>query len=305
MNLGGNQSSQKGTALLIAMVLVAVIGTIAFAIGRVSLSSFTQVVRLEDSLNAYSAATAGIEDGLLRFRFNKDIETPTSCDGSDSTPTRSSQLVTRVNLSQPNTSPVCVNPLGNTPSPGDIIYDLKISHKLEPGEPEVQNTKTTSRGTIVALAHDQAIEYDVSDLTKPIQISWEYENPGSLSPNNTNSVEISLLDSGGGLVSQDSSAKKLIKENSGAPNSATFPITGIRPDIIRIRAYNSNLSSYRIQSLGGEPLSSRTTFIEVTGYYGRSKRKLELSLDRISGSILELFDFVLFSGSGDVSGPNP
>lgn len=273
---------------MISMVLVAVIGTIAFAIGRVSISSFTQVVRLEDSANAYSAATAGIEDGLLRFRFNKDVQTPLNC-GNDF-PTKNSQYYTRINLTQ-GTAQDCIDPQASgPPNPSDIAYDIKVSHKLEPGDPEVQQTTNTSRGTIVALARDQAIEYDASDLTGSIAIEWDYASRQPF-----NNVEVTILDANGNVLD-----KRLVKN----PNQASGQLPSLSvasADIVRIRSLGSDLSKYEITS--SEPLSSRTTTIEVVGYYGRSKRKLELTLDRISGSILELFDFVLFSGSGDVSGP--
>jgi len=51
---------QRGTALLMTMILITVIGSVAFGVGRTTLSNMRQVNRLEDSLNAYQAAQAGI-----------------------------------------------------------------------------------------------------------------------------------------------------------------------------------------------------------------------------------------------------
>src|SRR3990167_9958931 len=67
---------QQGSALLITMIVIAVVGSIAFAIGASTITAFRQQTQIEDSLNAYAAATAGLEDGLLRWRFDKDTETP-------------------------------------------------------------------------------------------------------------------------------------------------------------------------------------------------------------------------------------
>jgi len=58
------------------MIVITILGTIAFAIGASTVSSLRRQSQIEDSQNAYQAAVSGLEDGLLRFRYSKDTETP-------------------------------------------------------------------------------------------------------------------------------------------------------------------------------------------------------------------------------------
>jgi len=67
---------QRGFALLLTLVVVSVIGVVAFGVGRLTLTEFRQTVRFQDSQDALQTAEAGIEDGLVRFRFNRDTEVP-------------------------------------------------------------------------------------------------------------------------------------------------------------------------------------------------------------------------------------
>jgi len=53
----------------------------------------------------------------------------------------------------------------------------------------------------------------------------------------------------------------------------------------------------------GLPLAidSGITHIEVTGYYGRAKRKLEVQIDRKTNAFLGIFDRALYVGEGDLA----
>ena len=59
-----NTDSQTGAALLITMIVITVLGTIAFAIGASTVSSLRRQSQIEDSRSAYQAAVSGLEDGL-------------------------------------------------------------------------------------------------------------------------------------------------------------------------------------------------------------------------------------------------
>ena len=69
-----NQKFQLGAALLITMLLIGSVGALALAVSRIILSELKITTSYSDSVVAYQAAEAGIEDGLLKFRFNRNIE---------------------------------------------------------------------------------------------------------------------------------------------------------------------------------------------------------------------------------------
>ncbi|OQB06695.1 MAG: hypothetical protein BWY19_00045 [bacterium ADurb.Bin212] len=65
---------QRGSAILIAVFLVAAVGSASFAIGRLFLMDAAISDKYESSVIAYYAAESGIEEGLLRYRYDKNQE---------------------------------------------------------------------------------------------------------------------------------------------------------------------------------------------------------------------------------------
>ena len=50
------RQSQRGSALRITMIVITVVGSIAFSVGASTITSFRQQTQLEDSLNAHRIA---------------------------------------------------------------------------------------------------------------------------------------------------------------------------------------------------------------------------------------------------------
>ena len=71
---------KKGTAFLLTMIVITVVSTVAMSVGRLMVSDLNMTTKLEESIVAYYAAEAGIEDGLWRIRDDKDIQIPVSPD---------------------------------------------------------------------------------------------------------------------------------------------------------------------------------------------------------------------------------
>lgn len=69
---------KKGSALIVAMMLIAGIGAVAFGIGRLLFIETTTATLYENGILAYYAAESGIEEGFLRYKFNRNAEIPLS-----------------------------------------------------------------------------------------------------------------------------------------------------------------------------------------------------------------------------------
>ena len=67
---------QRGSALIISMLLIAAVGGIAFGIGRLLFIESTMAALYENGAVAYYAAESGIEEGFLRYRYNRNAEVP-------------------------------------------------------------------------------------------------------------------------------------------------------------------------------------------------------------------------------------
>ena len=304
------------------MIVITVVGSIAFSVGASTITSFRQQTQLEDSQNAYAAATAGLEDGLVRWRFDKDTETPHARgstgksfeDGNKpvnyecanaTRPTPKSVYYDRVDLTNGKVV-YCINPDDEpAPDPTHIIYDLKIQYKLEPGQEEKVVSETTASGTVPALQKDAAVEYDVSELKKladgKVDLGWVFQNLNT--SDRTIQFEVYALKADGNVIDTSKQVfgaliSSLIKDGT---STITFDLQGGTK--VRIRPYGRDLLQYQLKPSAGAKVSidSRTTEISTVGYFGSSKRKLKLDLDRSSGTILPLYDYALFSGDTGIT----
>lgn len=68
----------RGSALFIAILLVTAIGAIAFSFGRVFTMTAISTTIYENGVGAFYAAESGIEEGMLRYRYNNNSEIPSS-----------------------------------------------------------------------------------------------------------------------------------------------------------------------------------------------------------------------------------
>lgn len=67
---------ERGSALIVAILIVAAIGAIAFSFGKILLLESTNASLYENGTVAYYAAESGIEEGFLRYRYDREAEVP-------------------------------------------------------------------------------------------------------------------------------------------------------------------------------------------------------------------------------------
>ena len=162
-------NSQRGQALIIAILLISVVGAIAFGVALIALSEYASGRNIEHSIEAYYSAEAGIEDGLKRFKNfpGSTFEIPEGAVLDSADPT-SSKKVAKVNLEQlgePSISQPTIVPDGTVAEPTvseatDHIYYLKAFSKIRciPGMADY------ARFCQFTLAKDQSLTLDLSGL---------------------------------------------------------------------------------------------------------------------------------------------
>ena len=69
---------QRGSALIIAMMFIGLIGAIAFGIAKLIFADSSIGTLSENGAIAYYAAESGVEEGFLRYRYNQNAEVPFS-----------------------------------------------------------------------------------------------------------------------------------------------------------------------------------------------------------------------------------
>lgn len=67
---------KRGSAIVIAMLLISAIGVITFGIARLIFIENRTVALYENGAVAYYAAESGLEEGFLRYRYNQNVEVP-------------------------------------------------------------------------------------------------------------------------------------------------------------------------------------------------------------------------------------
>jgi hypothetical protein len=312
MNKKRKNLNNVGAALVITLIVVTVVSAIAFSINRMLISEVKQISRLEDSEMAYLAAESGIETGLLLYRYNHNVEVPRGVDrGMDESQNR----VMRVDISNGKLdNPNLLNPESYLSALTKLnqYYDLRIWHKnvagaKEEGIPVTCNAETlantpdlcvinqaTGEKIIPAIPKDGTVEYDVSGVNGDLNLTWDYTKTNvPFSESEKYIINVIPVKEDGTLDWDNKHVYNYEKKNSSFNNITTSDVSKIR-----IESFGGDLQSYKLKTTNpNSKLDSRYTYIESTGYYGNSKRKIKVTVDRQSGSVYGVYNFVILTDS--------
>lgn len=262
-NLPVSNRISRGAALIIALMVITAVSGFAFFASRLTISEIASMNKLEDSMVSFYASEAGIEQGLLMQRYNHEAEFSKTC-------TTASNCSDHPTEASGDPRDFVLGAIKGI----DIKYYLKIWHRNNAGLPET--------GT---LSSDQTIEYDTTGLAGSLSITCT-----SGCTSGSDSLEYSTFTTTG------VSGKDLI-----ISNSPTVSFTTSNDVKLRLRSWGSTPKQYTITSNNSlDKLDSKYTNLDSRGAAGATNRKMNISINRLSGSVLSLADFVLF-GSGGVS----
>lgn len=271
---------QAGSALIITMLIVAAISAAAFGLSRIFLVDVRIAGSAEDSLKAYYLAEAGIEEGLLRYRVDRNNElglnvvpsspTPPPTTLGDGTYTMSTTFLTSDRLTRR--------------VPGRYSFDTI-------GEYDGGNTDF--RGPPAGrVPQDETVEVATPESVEEVRVQWRWE--GGIGPANPEcGVEITSVLRSGGFE------RWLIGGNSPffrVPATGGRTAIRVKPVCQPTPSYPNDPRNLDWLAFGARaPIGRTLQTIESTGVIGRAKRKLQATVNRRSGSIVGLFDFVLGS----------
>jgi hypothetical protein len=307
---------QTGTALLITLLLAGVISAIAFGMTKITLNEVFVGMKGQEGLEAQYAAQAGVEDALMRYKFHDktSLEMPDGARGG----TNGTNNVVRVYLNKPLVTNV---PVSNRPpaNADDYYYDLKVWHK--------QDCQADS--CEYELKKDESISLDTSDITGTIGVTWNLYNANDRIIGTMPAIEAKKT--GLWYRLSDPADPSLIDPTNQSREFFTFlnlfdtdPTTtdprfsqpGIRISRGTTGAFLSTRSARSLKfkafisdTLNGayikitiastpEAVGGPKTYIESTGHYGDTAKKIEVTVDRESKSIIDVFDYVIYSGDG-------
>jgi len=318
----------KGSAILIAVLLVAAVGSTAFGIGRLFLMDASVADKYESAVIAYYAAESGIEEGLLRYRYDKNQEV------------LENNNMPIINLSDEEGK--LNNPKNFSFNPLKRYYVPSVEYLSDFYGEDVDGAEGLSEfdlgsgdyPDVYRIPKDESIKLDLSKLKDDITLYVKYINTDGDTFNfnsctNTNTcpfMEVALI--GSTPTSPDKYQSKIALMATGHDNSfseagyikkSTDPVNGVityNNLIAGIRSKNFDpifdeekplnislkpLYADAIIGIKAEGITSGTKIlpapyntIKSTGHYGGVTRTLEAKIDRQAGTVFDLFDFVLY-----------
>lgn len=275
--------ANKGSALIITLLIITVISAIGFGIGRLTIAEIKQSNRMEDSIAAESVAESGIEYGLLLYRYNHDVQLSKNCE----TPETCTVIPTKNSTADGGVTDAVRYDIG---SDGNAKFELKIYYKA--GEIGTDDNDFTNDPSI---QQDQTIQ--LSGFKGEESPTIKYQVAADAKAQHGVEFRISNSDGSGSSYYIDQDHEWLFNSSGWSPP----PESNFTEDsILRIKPWNTGINYTAEVDSGGGTIDSGTTTIESTGYYGNTKRKLVTTINRASGSLLGIFDFVLYSGTGNI-----
>ena len=347
----------RGSAILIAIMLVTAIGTIGFAFGRVLLQETATANLYENGVGAYYAAESGIEEGFLRYRYNRNEEVPFVNWKLGETKVSRSNLTDR-SYQMDQTTNDGIDRLTNSISDSSKqFYDLRMGFIGYKNKWPFFGYDTDSDGQLMAsdMVNPSAEFLYQKDQSLNISFPTNYNffnSPGNdltlfakfgLIPKSKSIVEAKVIVKKSGGIPQQ--YKKMITYDlsgtmallSPGGDSASFiaatngtncstdgstncawqaaslitSITGAIPDLnseVTLQLTPLYSDAYLELTNANCPTASYTacdktkitvmpgpyTTISSAGYYGGATRTIEANIDRQSGSLYDLFDYVIY-----------
>ncbi|HSX42135.1 MAG TPA: hypothetical protein VLE93_02170 [Candidatus Saccharimonadales bacterium] len=305
----------SASSLIFVMLVVAGIVTVTLGVQRLALVQFGQSSADEDNVAAYYAAKAGIEDGLVRFRFGRNVDTiRRDTNGAVLSTAERYDLTagSAVGNVQDNTTITSTSGY----NPVHQYYDLKVDYK------------TTNAALTLAspIAQDDSLELTgFPDSTNDYYLRYQFSWTGNPSGCSVTIQQINQNGSGtqfqpqvvvsqiGSQPTYDSAAQGtnlLIRGGTGGGSVAsTLRIRPLGTSGVGSSCYNlgsvgatfSTVTSSSGTTSANVNFDSTVSKITATGYAGATKRTLLATVDRKSGTLLSIYDFNVYGGTGNVT----
>ncbi|MEK7171240.1 MAG: hypothetical protein AAB774_02965 [Patescibacteria group bacterium] len=296
----------KGSSLILVVVIMSAMITVIFGANRLALVQYNQANRDEDNISALYAAKAGIEDGLLRFRYQRNAET------ADTT-------VARYNLTTGFNAGEVTEGLKSSFAPTDQYYDMKLNFRVQSLGDFDFNPKSI-------LTKDNLLEISgFEEATKSyyLRVAFKFYNTGTndICTNDKALVQIQRVVEGAGTPFEQITAKwsagglydsigSNIEVNLITPSSlaTTFRLRPYYCDVAYALATTTSVNGRGVDKDGkaipgdsGPLFGGLTTYVTSTGYFGAAKRTLIGEIDRVSGQLISIYDFNIYSGTGNIT----
>ncbi len=173
----------RGSAIVIAMLLVSAVGAVGFTFGKVLNIQITNESLYESGLGAYYGAESGMEEGFLRYRFSRgsaatvtDAQVPTFASAAFAYPTMSwlgsPNNVIRTNLSSSTVSGNQISGVVKSTTAGrtDLnsqVYDLRMGAVAGTTSGDPTFVSAGDPNYAFRIARDETRKIDLGNIFAP------------------------------------------------------------------------------------------------------------------------------------------
>jgi len=353
---------KRGSAIVIALLLITAIGAIGFSFGRVLFLDIANASLYENGIGAYYAAESGLEEGFVRYRYQMSAAVPFENWIPDENKVFRYNLTSNAqefNIASDLTEGFLQDGtylIGDIRNEGQLTagtqyFDLRMGSKAGTISGDAMSDASVSIDSMTdqnyglessyRIARDETKKFDLGNIFasgaeinlffKPIENIKDTARPTTAPLNEKNCVLIEAKITGQKADGSIEERKGLLNNSSTcdyssiivdpskaigydfyayddalAPNSIFWTSalkSKITPAILYERAILSlkPIGSdivYLLQETGGDAatdlLEGGSSEIKATGYYGGISRTLAANIDRRSGSLYDLYDYVIF-----------
>ncbi|MDD5731576.1 MAG: pilus assembly PilX N-terminal domain-containing protein [Patescibacteria group bacterium] len=300
--------NQSGIALITTIILTSIMLSSMVLITKEMTDEARNSIRIDNSMIAYYAAEAGVEDALLEFRYDHSAEISKENDANPAIVDVACTPPDNFNCT-PRTVNLSTNARDyNAKSFNTSYYDVLMWNRVK----SILNQK---------ILRDDTAEFVVPNMVDNVILDWSWDSEID-TQNSGFRVEITVYNEDGSMVPIEKDGKKFtdpstksIKLYSSLLGSGK-KIIRIKPAYVDKGSYDPITESYSEgkslpsgitpsinlninQTPNSNFIAGTITKIESVGYYGGVARKISATVDRPSGNILNIFDYVIYSG-GDL-----
>lgn len=300
MRKSAHAQRQKGQALLIILLVMAVVLTIALSVASRSVSDIAISQKEEEASRAFSAAEAGIEQALLLGEG--------SVGSVANVGTFNAQVSGLAEGGKSFTVPVLLNS-GETVPVWFVSHDATGNLVCDGDNPCFTGSRIRvcwgEEGTSPSGSTTPALELSILYTSTPGDYSTSRIGRGAYDPYSVRRGSNSF-DSQDGTCSVDGknyAFSKTIQLNSdlGIPASATSKENGLQQARLRL-LYNTDRAhpvAINVDFPGNGVLPQQGLKVESTGESGEATRKIEVF--QLFSDLPPIFDFGIFTGSGGLT----
>lgn len=295
-----SHSAQKGQALLIILLVMAVVLTIALSVVSRSVTDITISQKEEEASRAFSAAEAGVEQALLlgEGRVGEIAQVGTF----------DAKITGLAEGGKTFAIPILLNS-GETVPVWFVAHEEDGSLVCNGQNPCFTGNRIRicwgEDGTSPATATTPALELSVLYTATPGDFETSRIARGAYDPNTTRRSSNSFSNQDGSCTVEGKSYafSKTINLNTdlGIPSGATSRENGLQQARLRL-LYNTDRAhpvAVSVDFPGNGLLPGQGTKVESTGEAGEATRKIEVY--QLFSDLPPIFDFGVFSGSGGLT----